>query len=56
MIQLTPQAIEAVKSAMSRATGPAAGLRIMVDTLKKKIEIWSSKLEADQKRADEHRK
>ncbi|HOX33774.1 MAG TPA: hypothetical protein PLB91_15690 [Spirochaetales bacterium] len=26
------------------------------DTLKKKIEIWSSKLEADQKRADEHRK
>ena len=32
MIQLTQDAVEAVKSAMSRATGPAAGLRIMVET------------------------
>ena len=32
MIQLTPDAVEAVKSAMARATGPAAGLRIMVET------------------------
>ena len=32
MIQLTPDAIEAVKSAMSRSTAPAAGLRIMVET------------------------
>ena len=32
MIQLTPEAISAVKSALSRATEPAAGLRIMVET------------------------
>ena len=30
MIQLTENAVEAVKTAMSRATGPAEGLRIMV--------------------------
>ena len=32
MIQLTPEAITAVKSALSRSTEPAAGLRIMVET------------------------
>lgn len=32
MIQLTPDAVSAVKSALSRASAPSAGLRIMVET------------------------
>jgi iron-sulfur cluster assembly protein len=32
MIELTPEAVTAVKTALSRATTPAAGLRIMVET------------------------